>query len=297
MDLVSHAAPDGALAQRANRFAVRAMLQRGFMFESAPAVNASWILPVAAAVLAGGVNAIAGGGSLITFPALLSIGVAPLAANATNTTALVPGSASAFWTYRGELASDRRTLVALGIPSVLGGVLGAALVMRAGDALFARLVPWLILAATALFVAQGPISAWTKRRVTAEDSAPPSLARLVALGLVQLAVSTYGGFFGAGMGIMMLGVLALVGVRGIHRMNGLKNFAAVAINGVAAVTFAVKGQVEWGLASAMAVGAIAGGYAGGRVAQRVGPRVVRIAVVLIGVVITIVMFARQLGLF
>lgn len=257
-----------------------------------------YALPAGAAVLAGAVNAIAGGGSLLTFPALLSVGVPPIVANATNTVALVPGSASALVTYRRAIAADAPALVAMTVPSVLGGVAGALLVLRAGDPLFARLVPWLILGATALFIGQAPLAAWVKRRGgdTAEDG-PAGLtpARLVTMGAMQLAIATYGGFFGAGMGIMMLAGLGLVGVRGIHRMNGLKNFAAIAINGVAAVTFIARGKVDWGLVLVMAGCAVVGGYAGGHAAQRASARAVRVAIVIIGLTIAAVMFARQLA--
>lgn len=245
-----------------------------------------------AGILAGAVNSIAGGGSLVTFPTLLWLGLGPLAANATNTLALVSGSAASFWKYRDTLTDARRLVVVMAAPSLAGGVLGAWLALRAGDATFARLVPWLILVATALFAAQGPVSRW----VSGEGGKGESAWRLPlpVLAALQLVVATYGGFFGAGIGIVMLAAVGLVGVRDVHRANGLKNLAAVCINGVAAITFVHGGEVHWAAVFTIGVGAILGGYAGADVARRVGQVWVRRAVLAIGAVITAAMFARAL---
>lgn len=249
---------------------------------------------VLSAFAAGAVNSIAGGGTLLTFPALLAVGVAPLTANATSTVALVPGSASAFFGYRAELRDDARTLLALGLPSVAGGILGARLALRAGDALFARLVPWLILCATVLFMAQEPLGRLLRARASSAQTEEASeQPRLWALALFQLLIAVYGGFFGAGIGILMLAALGLAGFRHVHRMNAMKNFAAVCINGVATVTFIAGRRVHWPFALVMATGAIAGGYFGAGVARRVGPRRVRQAVVAIGLGIAGLMFWRQ----
>lgn len=241
-----------------------------------------------AAALAGAVNSIAGGGTLLTFPALLALGVSPVAANATSTVALVPGSLSAFWAYRGAGGGDRATLLRWGIPSLLGGALGAVLVIRAGDSLFGRLVPWLLFGATGLFIVQEPL----RRRFASKDDRPPSRAAELGTVVFQLFVATYGGFFGAGMGILMLAAMGLLGLRDLHQMNRLKTFAAVCINGVAAVTFAVGGQVRWETAVVMAVAAVLGGYSGARMAQRVGRDVVRWLVVAIGLSIGVVTLVR-----
>ncbi len=237
------------------------------------------LLLFGAALAAGAINSVAGGGTLLTFPALLAVGIAPVAANATSTVALVPGSLSAFWGYRSALPTDRRSLVWLGLPSVAGGALGAWLVIRAGDALFAHLVPWLILGATALFLAQGPVRAWLDKRGGAGE---PSGRFPVGAVLFQFAVALYGGFFGAGIGILMLAALGLMGLRNIHQMNGLKNYAAVCINGVAALAFILSRRVQWHLALLMMVGAIVGGYGGAGLAQRLGQVNVRRLVVVIG---------------
>ncbi len=240
---------------------------------------------------AGTVNSIAGGGSLVTFPALLTAGLGQVAANATNTVALIPGSAAAFMGYRDTLAGDRRLVLSMALPSVVGGALGALLALRAGDRLFARLVPWLILLATTLFAAQEPIARALRARV-AHAVGPPSPARLASLAFFQLAVALYGGFFGAGIGILMLAALTFMGVRDVHRANGLKNLAAVCINGVAAVAFLAHGKVSWPHALAVMAGAAAGGLGGAGLARRAGQRTVRRAVLAIGAGLTLVMFAR-----
>lgn len=252
---------------------------------------------VAAGFAAGAVNSVAGGGTLLTFPALLAVGLGPVAANATSTIALVPGSAAAFWGYRDTLTEARPLLVAMAVPSALGGVLGAWLTLRAGDALFAAIVPWLLLGATALFLSGGPVSAWVKRRGTSAPSTAaigsrPSPRALGLLAVAQFAVSVYGGFFGAGMGIVMLAALTLAGMTDVHRMNGLKNAAAVCINGVAALTFVRAGAVRWPQAFLVALGAVAGGYGGAGLARRVGPRGVRAFVGFVGLSIAAVLLVR-----
>ena len=190
------------------------------------------LLLFAAAFAAGAINSVAGGGTLLTFPALLAVlGPMPngaIIANGTSTVALVPGSLSAFWGYRNELGGDRRGLWAMAGPSLLGGAVGAYLATHVSSALFGRLVPWLIFAATFLFLIQD----WVRRRISPPDTAEPTRPTL-PLGAVvfQFFVAVYGGFFGAGIGILMLAALGFLGQTNIHRMNALKNFAAVCING------------------------------------------------------------------
>lgn len=246
------------------------------------------LLLCVAGFFAGAINSVAGGGTLLTFPTLLSLGVPPIAANATSTVALVPGSFAAFYGYRQELGESRRELLWFAVPSVVGGVIGALLVDRVGDQTFARLVPFLIFSATALFALQPPIKAWLSR-VSPHD--PKRRAPYVVA--FQLVVSIYGGFFGAGMGILMLAALGLLGLTNIHRMNGVKNFAAVCINGVAAITFTLLGRVRWSLALVMAAAAIVGGILGARVAKRIGEAHVRRLVIAIGVAIGIAMLVRR----
>ena len=238
------------------------------------------------AVGAGVMNAMAGGGTLLTFPSLLAAGVSPVMANATNAVALVPGSLTSGWTYRDELGTHgRRLIVYLVASSVLGGFVGATLVAVAGDALFRRLVPWLIIGATVLFVLQEPLRRWRERRSVSGEGRPAlGEGSLWELAAAHFVVSVYGGFFGAGMGILMLAELGFVGLTNIHQMNGLKNYGAAFINLTAAVTFIAGGHVEWGLAGLMAVGAIIGGWAGASLAVRIGQAAVRWSVVAIGVV-------------
>jgi len=245
------------------------------------------------AIAAGVMNAMAGGGTLLTFPALLAAGVTPVAANATSSVALVPGSFSAGWGYRKELGEySGRVLAFLIVPSLLGGVLGAWLVTVAGDALFRRIVPALILGATFLFILQEPFRRWRERRVEERKGRSLGDVNLWVLGIAQFATSIYGGFFGAGIGILMLAELGLVGLTNIHQMNGLKNFGAVCINGVAALYFALGQHVRWPLAAVMAVGAILGGYGGAWLAQRIGERTVRGVVVATGLGIGLYMLIR-----
>ena len=235
-----------------------------------------------AALAAGAINSVAGGGTLLTFPALLAAGIPSVAANATSTVALVPGSISAYWGYREEIGRSRRDLLLLAVPSVLGGALGAFLAVRAGDALFGHLVPWLILGATFLFLIQDPVRRWLDSKQSSRLN--PVQGRSFGLGgmIFQFFVAVYGGFFGAGIGILMLAALGFLGQTNIHRMNGLKNFAAICINGVGAATFIFFGRVHWPLAALMAVGAVLGGFGGAGLARRVGQTNVRHAVVTIG---------------
>lgn len=244
-------------------------------------------LLLGAAFIAGTVNSIAGGGTLFTFPALIGAGVAPLTANGSSTVALVPGSAAAVAGYWKETMSSRRGLLFL-VPSLIGGMSGAALSLRAGDAIFGRVVPWLILGATVLFLAQERIA---RRRK--QPAAPAAGARLALFLGVQLVIAIYGGFFGAGMGILMLATFSAAGMSDVHEMNGVKSLAAVFINGAAAVTFIASGRVLWLYAGIMSIASIAGGYAGARLARRAGQARVRQAVVFCGFALAALMFVRM----
>jgi len=220
---------------------------------------------------------------MLTFPALLAAGVTPVAANATNAVALVPGSLSAGWGYRRELGSHSgRVLTSLVVSSLAGGLVGAWLVTVAGDALFRALVPWLILGATALFVVQEPLRGWRERHSAEVEARGLHQVSLGVLSAAQFVVAVYGGFFGAGMGILMLAELGLVGLTSIHQMNGLKNFGAVCINGIASLYFALGEHVRWPLAALMAVGSVLGGYGGAWLARRIGERMVRGVIIAIG---------------
>lgn len=229
-------------------------------------------------------NSIAGGGTLLTFPALIALGVPPINANATSTVALWPGSLSSVWGYRELLRGSRPWAVGFAIPSLLGGAVGAWLLLRTPPDRFSAIVPWLVLGATALFLLQRPVMGALRRGRTDSESdeaitrrAPP-----VSILFYQFLVSIYGGYFGAGVGILMLAALGFMGLANIHRMNGLKNLGGICMNLVAATMFAFSSLVNWPVAFAMAAGAIAGGYLGSRTAQRVPQEFVRATVVAIG---------------
>ena len=254
-----------------------------------------------AAVLGGAVNSVAGGGTLLTFPALLWGGQLEIVANATSTVALWPGALSSFWGYRKELDSGRGEVLALSIPSFLGGVVGAVLLLNTDKSTFAAVVPYLILLATLLFIVQEPLSRWMRQRASLNQPEPavsPSKGRTPlrwALVLAfQFLVGIYGGYFGAGIGILMLAAFGLLGFTNIHHMNALKNLNAMFINGIAAILFVAKGLVDWRLAAIMAVGAIVGGYAGAGTARRIGQKNVRRVVILIGIILTISLLVRRM---
>ena len=233
-------------------------------------------LALVAALGAGAMNAIAGGGTLLTFPAIVALGVTPLVANATSTVALWPGSLASMWGYRGELVGARRWVIGFTLPGVGGGALGAWLLLHTDPAWFARIVPFLVLGATVLFLVQRPLL--RRLKVSRGEPDGPSAGFLVA----QFLVAVYGGYFGAGIGILMLAALGFTGLTNIHRMNGLKNWGAMCINGTAVVMFVAGGIVQWPIALTMAVGGVIGGYAGARLARRVGQERVRHAIVAIG---------------
>jgi uncharacterized membrane protein YfcA len=239
-----------------------------------------------AAFAAGAINSIAGGGTLLSFPALVWIGRDPILANATNAVALWPGSFSAMVGFRDELRGLERWLWLLTIPSLVGGALGAVLLLRTSTKTFSHLVPFLILGATLLLAAQEIIS----RRLALVARGK----RWIVFAFVfQFFVGVYGGYFGAGMGILMLAALGLIGLTDLHQMNGLKNLLAICINGIAAVWFAISGAVLWRDAVIMAIAAVVGGYAGARVARRLGRKFVRGAVIVIGLTMTVALFLRR----
>jgi uncharacterized membrane protein YfcA len=238
------------------------------------------VIVFAAAALAGVVNSLAGGGTLITFPTLVWLGVPSVSANVTNTLALWPGSLGSVWGYRRQLALADRRLYALVIPSLTGGTLGAVLMVWTPTAVFERLVPFLILFATGLFMAQEPI----QRRFDLTAMHEARSHWLSWTMVFQFLVAVYGGYFGAGIGILMLAALSLMGHTDIHRMNAVKTLLAVCINGAAAIYFALTADVVWRDAAIMAVGAIAGGAWGAGLALRLRPTTVRRLVVAIGLV-------------
>jgi uncharacterized membrane protein YfcA len=248
------------------------------------------LLVLVAAVVGGVVNSIAGGGTLVTFPALVGLGIPALVANATSTVALWPGAVASMWGYSDLLVGMRAWVMRFAVPSLVGGLIGALLLIKTPPSRFDVIVPWLVLGATLLFVAQKPLANWIARSDasgapdhlvddhTADRAVEPSTKVLI----YQFGVAVYGGYFGAGIGILMLAALGFMGFRNIHRMNGLKNWGGLCANAVAAATFAFSGLVSWPVAGAMAVGATVGGYGGSRLAQRVPQSWVRQSIIVIG---------------
>ena len=242
----------------------------------------------AAAFAAGAINSVAGGGTLVTVPTMIWLGMPAINANATSTVALWPGSLSGAWGFRRELADADRRIFALVVPSLIGGLAGAMLLERTPADLFERIIPVLILFATGLFMAQEPL----QRRfnlTTMHDARSHWLSWTM---FFQLVVGIYGGYFGAGIGIMMLAALSLMGHTDIHQMNGVKNLLAVAINGIAIAYLASTDLILWPQALLMAVGAIAGGVGGAGAARRVGRAAVRRIVVIVGLAMALIMFLR-----
>ncbi len=238
-----------------------------------------------AALLAGIVNALAGGGTLLTFPALKSAlgGYGDLAdsmANGTSTIALAPASFSSAWAYRREIAKVRHWLALLIVPSLLGGGMGAWLAAEYPKQ-FKELVPWLILLAAVLFTLQPMITKRLARADQPEDAHPSRLAQ-IAVVFAQLLIGIYGGYFGAGIGILMLSTLGLMGLKNIHEMNALKTVLAGSINGVAIIIFLIKGLYEPKLALAMMAASILGGYLGARYGRKLQQKYIRWFVIAVG---------------
>ncbi len=246
-----------------------------------PETALAWVALCASAFCAGVMNSVAGGGTLLTFPALAAV-VSPALANATSTVALLPGSVAGALGYRKEVRECARFVLRMFAPSVAGGFIGAWLVGKDQQA-FADLVPWLVLTAAVLFVLQAPLSKWVKARAGATDDTHRPGWRTQALVIAfQFLVALYGGYFGAGIGILMLSALGFMGIGDIHRMNAVKTCLAVLINAASVIVFVRDDLIRWDLALPMMAFAILGGYAGARVARRLPARYVRYAVIAIG---------------
>jgi len=247
----------------------------------------AYMLIILAAFGAGFVNAVAGGGTLLTFPALLYSGLMPtlnatIAANATNTCSVWPGSAMSSWAYRRQLSANHRRVWTLLLPSVLGGVAGAILLLQTPESAFRFIVPYLILLACGLLLVNEPIGRWTSARAAAHPR-----KHAVALWLSQFVIAVYGGYFGAGIGILMLAAMAIFLPEDLQAANALKNLFATFINGIAAVYFVAVGAAMLKIALGMAVASVIGGFVGARTAQRMSARLLRGAVVAFGVIVAI----------
>ena len=243
-----------------------------------------------AAAAAGMINAVAGGGTLITFPVLLFFGTEPKTANATSTVALVIGTAGSIFGFRGQLAAVRPWLGRFVPVSLVGGLLGSMLLTRTSSETFAHLVPFLIFFATLLFLAQG---AFRRLAVTEAGSGPTGGRQLLVAIFFQSLVAIYGGYFGAGIGILMLASLGFLGLTDIHAMNALKNVLGSLINVVAALYFIGAGIVDWNKAGVMTVGALGGYYLGAHYSQRIPRETVRALITVIGLAISAFTFWRQ----
>jgi uncharacterized protein len=253
----------------------------------------TFVLLFFAAVLGGALNSVAGGGSFITLPALLYAGITPVVANATSTLALWPGSVSAVCAYRRDIRPAPRTLLFLCSVSLAGGLLGAILLVRTSDTSFMRLLPWLMLAASTTFTFSGRLRLGRNAAGSSKSRRfPASWGQTCAFLLLQLAIATYGGYFGGGMGVMMLAAMSVAGMTDIHEMNGLKSLLGVTINAIALVAFIWSRAVLWTPGLVMVGGAIIGGYAGASVARSIDRRHVRILVVVVGWTMTIIFFLR-----
>jgi uncharacterized protein len=253
-------------------------------------------LAALAAVAAGAINAVAGGGTLVSFPTLTALGLPVVAANVTNTLAVAPGALGGLVALRRQLEGQGRRLARLAPTAFLGGLSGGWLLLHTDEALFRRLVPWLILGATALLAAQERLRTWLLRRLAGDGGAEGTAAganRGEALATVAVfGASIYGGYFGAGLGVIVLAVLGLVLHDSLTRLNAAKQAIGFAANLAAALLFAVGGPVHWPAALVMAAGAIAGGAIGGRLAGRIRASTLRTLVVATGTIVGLVYLVR-----
>src|SRR5579863_9985661 len=266
------------------------------------------ILLFIAAMLGGTLNSVAGGGSFITVPSLIFAGVLPVQANTTSTVALWPGSVASITAYRQELAKlNRAVVLTLGVTSLIGGILGALLLLSTSQSTFLYLLPYLMLVATLLFAFSPRITKLLRNRsganqdsiYTQEIAEKASIVpwrTLVIISVIQLIIAVYGGYFGGGIGIMILASLGIMGMENIHEMNGLKTVLQSAINGVAVITFILARAVVWLPALVMVAGAIVGGYGGAYFARKLDVRVIRVFVILVGTGMTIYFFLRSLAI-
>jgi uncharacterized protein len=235
-----------------------------------------------AAAAAGVVNAIAGGGTLLTFPSLIAVGVSPVAANATNTVALFPGQLASSFAYKTHIQDERRRAIVLGIPSLIGGGLGAWLLFALSERVFERVVPWLIVFACVVLALQGHLKAVVAKVRHANHPA--------ALWVAQLLISVYGGYFGAGIGILMLAAMGIMLPSSMQHANALKVLFSLLINATAAVYFVSMGSVRGPEAALMAAASIAGGFVGARLAQKLPPSGMRTFAIAVGLFAAVKMF-------
>jgi uncharacterized protein len=249
------------------------------------------VLLIVAGLLAGVMNAVAGGGTFLTFPALVFVGIPSVAANQTSTIAVFPGQCASFWAYRKILAAQTRTVVVLGLTSLLGGALGAVILLNTSTPAFDLLVPWLLLGATLLFA----FGNYFRRRLGLRlvgVSGEIGWGALKKAAVLQLIIGIYGGFYGAGAGILELAVLDMLGLENIHLANALKVILTTAFNTLAVVIFLAVGKIYWTAALIVGSAAIVGGYSGAWIAQRLPQAWVRGFVIAVGAAMTVFFFLR-----
>jgi len=241
------------------------------------------------AIAAGFVNALAGGGTLITFPVLIALGIPAVAANVTNTVALCPGYLGGTLVQIKSLSGNKQRLHVFGATGALGGLAGGILLLNTEEKTFRTLIPYLILLAAGLLAVEGPVRRWQARRVGQGEA---QHERPLAKAIPVFLASIYGGYFGGGLSVILLAVLALALRESLTRLNALKQLIALSVNVAAAIFFLFSGKVVWLATVVMAIGALVGGAIGGSVADRVKPLVLRWIVVVFGVAISIVYFVR-----
>jgi uncharacterized protein len=248
----------------------------------------AWL--VIACFLAGALNAVAGGGSFLSFPALLGLGVLPIQANATNTVALWPGQFTSIAAYWRDLKIHSKLVLPVCSAALIGGLAGALVLLRTGQATFLKLVPWLLLLAASLFAMSARVSRWLQANRSGSSGARPNLAPLW-FGVV--VVCFYVGYFGAGAGFLLMSVLSVFGIQNINQVNALKVIATTTANGIAVVTFIVGNRIIWKYCLLMMLAAAVGGYLGARFSRRLNPKVMRLVVVLIGFGMAAYFFWKQ----
>lgn len=250
-----------------------------------------YILIGAAALAAGAVNALAGGGTLITFPMLTAVGIPAVIANVTNTVALCPGYLGATFAQWKDLKDQKQRLYLFVPASVIGGIAGGVLLLNTGERLFRSIVPYLILLAAGLLAVADPLRTWVSRRVGGAEGGGGSWMGVWAVLPVGLA-AVYGGYFGAGLSVIVLAALGLMLSDSLTRLNALKQAISFSVNIAAAIFFVFSGNVNWAAAAVMAVFALAGGTLGGRLAGKIKPSTLRWVVVTIGVIVALLYFIR-----
>ena len=251
------------------------------LFPLFAALNWHWVWLVVAAFLAGVLNAVAGGGSFLAFPAMLGTGILPVQANATNTVALWPGQLTSIVAYWQEMQKNRRLLLPMGLAGLLGGTAGALLLLSTPQTTFLHMVPWLLLFAATTFAASGPVTRWLRRR-KAQDVNTTARPHILPVFIGTIMICFYIGYFGAGAGFLLITLLSLFGFQNLTEINALKVVTTTLANGIAVIIFALSGQVVWpNCLVAMVVSAI-GGYLSARIARRLNQSFLRALVIAIG---------------